>query len=47
MGFRLILNEHGVAWGADGSGVSGGGWKSARLGNREAAKDKKGACNGE
>lgn len=24
MGFRLILNEHGVAWGADGSGVSGG-----------------------
>ena len=24
MGFRLILNEHGVAWSADGSGVSGG-----------------------
>ena len=25
----------------------GGVWKSARLGYREGAKDKKGACNGE
>ena len=24
MGFGLILNAHGVAWRADGSGVSGG-----------------------